>query len=75
MMQDLEKARQDGTIKHLEDLILSNENKKTVQKGLLYDEFHETDPENSLFAVVNVSKIDKDLMLERIKAGNYLFNP
>ena len=75
MMQDLEKARQDGVIKHVDDLKLSNENKKIVNKELLFDEFYEGDPENSLFAVVNVGKIDKDLMLERIKAGKYLFNP
>ena len=74
MSEDLDKVRKDSIIKHVEDIILLNKNKKTVKKDLLYDQFDVTDTEVGLFAVVNIGKIDKNLVVERIKAGEYLFN-
>ena len=70
MSEDLHKVRKDDIIKHVENIILSNDKKKIVKKDLLYNEFDATEVEAVLFTLVNVEKIDKNLVLERIKVGD-----
>ena len=72
MSSSIEKAKENGIIKHVEDIKLSNENKKKFKDGIVFDTF---DIENlDVLAVCNFGKKD-ELQLEQLGASYYLYPP
>ena len=72
MSSSIEKAKEGGIIKHVEDIKLSNENKKKFKDGIVFDTF---DIENSdVLAVCNFGKKDES-QLEQLGASYYLYPP
>ena len=73
MKESLEKAKDDGIIKSVEDIKLTNDKKKTFKEGIAYDVFDEED--QGVFAVAQVEKIDDKKMTDRITFSNYIYPP
>ena len=73
MTHSLAKAKEDKIIKHVEDIKLSNENKKKFREGVVFDTFD--DQNADIFAVVNVGKVDVDKVAQREVCANYLYPP
>ena len=74
MQGSIEQAKLDGIIRSVEDIKLTNENKKAVKEGILFDTFDKSNDDSS-FAVVNLnSKFDTNKLVEREISSPYLYS-
>ena len=73
MNKSEEQAKQDKVIKHVDDIKLSNDKKKTFGEGVAYDSFDTTG--SGVFAVTKIGKIDKEKIAQRILKANYIYPP
>ena len=61
MKGSIDKAKNDGIIKSVDDIKLTNEKKKVFKEGIAYDAFD--DIEQGIFAVKQVGKLDDKKIL------------
>ena len=73
MTMSMEKAKQEGVVKHVDDIKLNNDKKKIFGEGVAYDTFDTTG--TGVFAVTRFGKIDKEKIAERILKANYIYPP
>lgn len=73
MQMSIDKAKDLGIIKTVEDIKLSNDNKKVFKEGIVYDTFEEADP--SIFAASKGASFDKQKLFQRQCYSKYLFCP
>ena len=73
MNKSVEQAKLDGIIKHVDDIRLSNDKKKTFGEGVAYDSFDTTG--TGVFAVTRIGKIDREKVAQRILKANYIYPP
>ena len=73
MRCSITKAKELGVVKSVEDIKLTNDERKIFKKELVYDEFE--DHTTNTFAVVKVNKIDVQKMKVLIVFSNYIFDP
>ena len=69
MKESIEKARQNGIIKSIEDIKLSNDKKKVSKEGLTYETFDESD--QGVFGVLHVQKVDQEKMTKLLITSQY----
>ena len=72
MRLSLQEATESGAIKPLKDLKLSQENKKSLKEGVIFDSFEE---DKDLFAVVMLTRIDIEKTAQREAEASYVFSP
>ena len=75
MCKSIDQARKDGVIKNIEDIKLNNEKKKIIKDGIIFDTFDTSNEDSGVFAVVNLSKIDTQKVIEYEVLSNYLYPP
>ena len=68
MNMSIEQAKQEGVVKHVDDIKLSNDKKKIFGEGVAYDTFDTTD--TGVFAVTRIGKVDKEEVALRILKRN-----
>ena len=73
MNMSIEQGKQEGVIKHVDDIKLSNDKKKIFGEGVAYDTFDTTD--TGVFAVARIGKIDKEKVAQRILKADYIYPP
>ena len=73
MTKSIEQAKQQGIVKHVDDIKLSNDMKKTFGEGVAYDTFDTT--ETGVFAVARIGKLDKEKIAQRILKAKYIYSP
>ena len=73
MNMSMEQAKQEGIIKHVNDIKLSNDKKKIFGEGVAYDTFDTTG--TGVFAVTKIGKIDKEKIAQRILKADYIYPP
>ena len=73
MKLSIEKAKDNGVIKTVEDIKLTNDKKKTFKEGIAFDTFDEV--EQGFFAVARLEKEDKVRIAKRQAFSHYLFDP
>ena len=73
MKCSMEKAKERGVIKTVEDIKLSNDKKKTFKEGIAFDTFEEND--QGVFAIVKVDVTNHKKMFERQVFSSYIYPP
>ena len=74
MNMSIQKAKEIGVIKHVDDIKLTNEKKKGFKEGIVFDTFDETS-DTGVFAVAKVGKIDQTKFAERQVKVDYIYPP
>ena len=64
MKGSIDKAKNDGIIKSVDDIKLTDEEKMVFKEGIAYDAFD--DVEQGIFAVKQVEKIGKEKMMTQL---------
>ena len=73
MNLEMEEAKKLGIIKTVEEIKLTNEEKKVFKKGIVYDTFEEADP--TVFSVTKIASFDKQKTKARQDFSKYIFPP
>ena len=73
MKMSIDKANEKGVIKSIENIKLSNEKKKVLKEGIVYDTFDEIN--EGVFAVAHVGRIDQEKTKQRLIFSNYIYPP
>ena len=74
MNMSINKAKESGIIKHVDDIKLTNDKKKVFKEGIIFDTFDDTG-DVAVFGVAKFGKIDKPRIAEREVKAEYLFPP
>ena len=72
MKKSYEEAVADGVIKPVKDIKLSNDAKKTMKEGVIFDTF---DNDESNLAVAQINTIDVEKVAQREAFSKYIFPP
>ena len=64
MNMSMEKTKESGIIKHVDEIKLSNDKKKVFKEGIIFDAFDDTG-DAAVFGVAKHGKIDKEKVAER----------
>ena len=74
MNMSMKKAKEIGVIKHVDEIKLTNDKKKTFKEGIIFDTFDDTG-DAAVFGVAKIGKIDKMKVAVREVKAEYLFPP